>query len=291
MVLCSSTDVFPFYWTLAMHLLPFMNTVSQFVTPLLWEAFCVIIAAMFYLRLTSRQIIKFFTETVMLIFIVAAFSICLKNRQEKPSIKPGLECTIIQGGYSRKDYALIERHEALAVKMSQKYLEHIKEIKNKRFIVLPESVFPLWQTEEGEIIQSIKDIAKVRNEYILSGMIIEEGENVYNSTVLINPDGVLEDIYRKRNTVLFVETSKFARGIFSNTFLADGYIIAPIICFDSIFMRSYIREKRPDLYIVTSNDIFAERTILSRLHQAYGVINARTMGIPLLQVSHCQKIT
>jgi apolipoprotein N-acyltransferase len=38
------------------------------------------------------------------------------------------------------------------------------------------------------------------------------------------------------------------------------------------------------MHIVTSNDVFAEKTILSKLHQAYSVINSRTVGIPLLQV-------
>jgi apolipoprotein N-acyltransferase len=118
----------------------------------------------------------------------------------------------------------------------------------------------------------------------MTGMIIEEGGNIYNSSVLINPRGILESVYRKRNTMPFVETSKFTKGTLSNTFLADGYTIAPIICFDSVFIRNYFRDRKPDLCIVTSNDTFAETTILSRLHQAYGVINARSMGLPLLQV-------
>jgi hypothetical protein len=36
-------------------------------------------------------------------------------------------------------------------------------------------------------------------------------------------------------------------------------------------------------YIVISNDIFADKTVLSYLHIAYGVLNARTLGTPLLQ--------
>jgi apolipoprotein N-acyltransferase len=39
------------------------------------------------------------------------------------------------------------------------------------------------------------------------------------------------------------------------------------------------------VYIVTSNDVFAEGTIVSKLHQAYSVINARTMGIALLHIT------
>jgi apolipoprotein N-acyltransferase len=63
----------------------------------------------------------------------------------------------------------------------------------------------------------------------------------------------------------------------------DGHSIAPVICYESLFIRNYFRDQKPELYMVISNDIFAEQTVLSRLHQAYGVINARTLGIPLLQ--------
>jgi hypothetical protein len=38
------------------------------------------------------------------------------------------------------------------------------------------------------------------------------------------------------------------------------------------------------MYIVTSNDVFAGKTILSKLRQAYSVINSGTAGVPLLQI-------
>jgi len=48
-ILCMSTTLFPFYWTLTMHLVSFMGIVSRFVQPLLWEALCVTYAALIYL--------------------------------------------------------------------------------------------------------------------------------------------------------------------------------------------------------------------------------------------------
>jgi apolipoprotein N-acyltransferase len=66
----------------------------------------------------------------------------------------------------------------------------------------------------------------------------------------------------------------------ANTFTVDGHTIAPVICYESLFIRNYFRDARPELYIVISNDIFSDKTILSYLHIAYGVINARTLGTP-----------
>jgi apolipoprotein N-acyltransferase len=134
------------------------------------------------------------------------------------------------------------------------------------------------------MLQNIQNAARVKNEYIMTGFLLEENDNVYNASVLINPEGRLQSLYRKRTTVPFVETSTFTRGIRADTFLVDGHIIAPVICYESLFIRNYFRDRKPELYIVISNDIFAEKTVVSRQHQAYGVINARTLGIPLLQV-------
>jgi predicted amidohydrolase len=43
-----------------------------------------------------------------------------------------------------------------------------------------------------------------------------EGENVYNASALIDPDGRLQNVYRKYNTVLFVESSTFTPGVMVN---------------------------------------------------------------------------
>jgi apolipoprotein N-acyltransferase len=59
----------------------------------------------------------------------------------------------------------------------------------------------------------------------------------------------------------------------------------PLICFDSVFIRHYFRNDKTDLYVVTSNDIFSEHTILSMLHEAYGLLNAGTLGTPLIQAA------
>jgi prepilin-type processing-associated H-X9-DG protein len=119
----------------------------------------------------------------------------------------------------------------------------------------------------------------------MTGILPEERGAVYNASALIDPQGRLQSIYRKRNLVLFEETAAVTPGTTANTFMVDGHVIAPAICYESLFLRSYFRDKRPELYIVISDDTFSDKTILSYLHIAYGVINARTLGAPLLQAT------
>jgi apolipoprotein N-acyltransferase len=286
-----STVVFPFYWTLAMQLLPFMEVISQCALPLLWEAFCVSCAAALYspvvlgldprLRKSPRHRL---IQVAVIAMLVVVFSGIARVGLGHSSFKPGLECALVQGGYSRSDYVLIERHPEFGIRMAQKYLEHLAEVANQRFVVMPESALPLHLIEDSEILQKIKDIARLRNQYIMTGILLKEGGSVYNASALIDPQGRLQNVYRKRNPALFVETTTFTPGTTATTFTVDGHAIAPVICYESLFLRNYFRDKKPKLYIVISNDIFSDKAILSYLHIAYGVINARTLGTPLLQV-------
>jgi apolipoprotein N-acyltransferase len=281
-ILSQSTMIFPFYWTITMHLLPFMGTVSRFVNPLCWEALCVTFAAMIYSPNLRKPTLP--VQAIIIIFIAIGLTSIARVEYGSTPFKPGLECAFVQGGYSQQDYDQVSRHPILGRKIEQKYLDYIEEVTNARFVILPESAFPLTQIENSQIIQSLQDLAHMRNEYIMAGILLEEGENAYNAMLLINPEGQIQNIYRKRTTVLFMETKHFTQGLSADIFLVDGHIIAPVICYESLFIRNYFRDQKPELYIVLSNDTFAEKTILYRLHQAYGVINARTLRTPLLQI-------
>jgi apolipoprotein N-acyltransferase len=205
-------------------------------------------------------------QMVMLVFIALGLSNVIRVILGPPVFKSGIECVLVQGGYSQQDYFLVDHHPILGKKIAQKYVDYASKIIGARFVVLPESAFPFQQIENSGLMQTLKDIALVKNEYIMTGILLEENGKIYNASALINPDGLLQNIYRKRTPVLFVETSKFARGIKAETFLVDGHSIAPVICYESLYIRDYFRDHKPELYIVISNDIFAEKAFLSRLH-------------------------
>jgi apolipoprotein N-acyltransferase len=284
-IISLSPAIFPFYWTLTVQLLPFMNIVSQFLLPIFFEGICIVIAVAIYLFFTKKLIRKLLVQIIGIIFIGITLSLTIKFKFASYSIpNADFECTIIQGGYSLNDYTFIERYPILSKKIVQGYLTYTEDVTNVRFIILPESAFPIEQNKDSQVLQILKDIAFSKNTYILTSVLLNENNEVYNSVALINPQGQIQDIYKKKNVVLFVENSRFAKGKTAQTFSVDNYTVAPLICFDSVFIRNYFRDKIPDIYIVTSNDVFAEGTVLSQLHQAYSIINARTMGISLLQI-------
>jgi apolipoprotein N-acyltransferase len=277
-------SIFPFYWTLTMQLLPIMNGISRFLLPVFFEGIIVVLAAMVYLFLNKRLKWYSYLQPAVIILCGVLLSLMIKANVLPQTQHPKLECSIIQGGFSSSDYTLIERYPVLAEKIANGYVKFIEDIGNRQFIILPESAFPIQQGTDGQFLQAIEEIAASRQEYILTSILLNDDKETYNALALINPQGQLQDVYKKRNVVLFVETDYFAKGKTLQTFSVYNSTVAPMICFDSVYIRNYFRDKTPDIYIVASNDVFAEKTILSRLHQGYSVINARTMGIPLIQV-------
>jgi apolipoprotein N-acyltransferase len=262
-----------------------MNIVTKWLLPIPFEGISMVLAATVYLCLTKRYKKIMILQIIVIIFISSTISLLIKQGYSKKNHDTSLTCAIIQGGYSAKDYNLIEQYPALRNEIAHRYLKHIEECPKSRFIIVPESAFPIYQSQDSQIIQRIKDIAYVRNEYIMTSLLLEEETAIFNAVAFITPEGKVQDIYRKRNVMLFVESNDFKNGTAKTTFMIDGYTIAPLICFDAVFLGNYIRDIHPDLYTVTSNDVFAEGTILSKLHQAYSVINARTMGIALLHIT------
>jgi apolipoprotein N-acyltransferase len=268
-----------------------MDAISQCALPLLWEAFCVSCAAALHspiafgldpkLRKSPRHRL---IQLAVMAMVVVVFSGIARVGLGHSSFKRGLECALVQGDYSKDDYDMVDRHPEFGIRMAQNYLEHLEAASDQRFIIMPESAFPVHLIEDSEILQKVKDIARLRNQYIMTGILLEEDGDVYNASALVDPQGYFQNVYRKRSQVLFEETSTFTPGTTATTFTVDGHAIAPVICYESLFFRNYFRDKRPELYIVISNDIFSDKTILSYLHIAYGVINARTLGTPLLQV-------
>jgi apolipoprotein N-acyltransferase len=194
------------------------------------------------------------------------------------------DCLVVQGGFNSKDYYLKDKYRHFAFVIADKYINMIKKNdETVKLIILPESSIPIAQNSQDFILREISECAAGQNTNILTSIHLEEEQQLYNALIYVNSKGQIEDIYKKRNIVLMVETSQYAVGKTLPLFEMDNFKIAPLICFDSVFISNYFRKSRPDLYIVTSNDVFSEGTVLSSYHQAYSVINTRNMGIPLIQ--------
>ncbi len=142
-------------------------------------------------------------------------------------------------------------------------------------IVLPESAFPIYFTENGTIHTKLSSIAKEHDCVILSGVLIDDGGKK-NSMIAIRPDGSLTNYYVKRNLVPFGETLPFedltlkitelmgmnlsrinyVKGNSSEIISVNGVNYGGIVCYDSIF-PSTVRESVNDganLLVVVTND-------------------------------------
>jgi apolipoprotein N-acyltransferase len=275
--------LFPYYWTLNMHLLPFMGVVSRVLLPVIFEAVYLSSGLILYFaysgKLKKSMLYQFIGILVM--GVLSTFVIKTAFFNTKSTI--AMECTIVQAAFSDRDYTLVNKHPVLAERITREYLESLNKIGKTRLIILPESSMPVIQDINSEGLQKIQKAANEGNMYIYASVLLKEETEIYNAVVLVNPEGTIQDIYRKRNTVLFVETGNYTRGKTLQTFKIDNYNAAPMICFDVVFLKNFFRERGVDIYIVTSNDVFAEHTVLSIMHKAYAVFNARTTGAPLLQ--------
>jgi apolipoprotein N-acyltransferase len=285
-IVCFMPLIFPFYWTLTLQLNRAANFTALFMLPLLLEGTILVLSTAVCLLALHRGTKKIILlQIIVIVTTGAASSAVIKYFNNRQDAAKNFECTFIQGGYSAKDYTLIEQYSELRLELAKRYVRHIEESPGSRLVIVPESALPIYQNREDPVIQSIQEIAVRKNQYIMTSLQLKEGKDVYNSMALVNPKGEIESVYRKRNIMPFVESDEYQKGRANITFNIDGYTIAPLICYDGVFVKNYFRDRRPDVYVVTSNDVFAEGTVLSRLLQAYSVINARTMGVSLLQVT------
>ncbi|MDR0628166.1 MAG: hypothetical protein LBG24_00685 [Treponema sp.] len=108
-----------------MQLLPCMGVVSRFILPVGWEALCVAGASMLYLDKPSKSLLM---QVALMVSIAFGLSGIAKACLGYPPRKPGLVCTLVQGGYAIADYLLVQQHPVLGKKIiAHKYLGHIKE--------------------------------------------------------------------------------------------------------------------------------------------------------------------
>jgi apolipoprotein N-acyltransferase len=286
---------FPFYWTLSMHLLPGMDTVTKIIMPIFLESLMLIAASSVYMVYSKQARKSIYPQIFMLVIICCCVTPTIRQIYvpEKQAIQ--LSCGMIQGSFTKHDYDLAEKYPALAGKISAAYRQYIADSKPFRLLIVPESAFPEKQEEQpiavisGQmketLVQWLETIAMKKKSYILTNITLEKNRKTNNAAVLFNPHGKLQDTYIKKNTAPLYESRYYTTSNSLNNFEIDNYTIAPLICFDTLFLSNYIRKKMPNLYIAISNDVFAEGTILSKLHQAYGIINARNIGLPFIQIT------
>ncbi len=141
---------------------------------------------------------------------------------------------------------------------------------NKDFSELAEPI-------PGESVNKIIEIAKENNCYIVFGMPEKENDKIYNTSVLVHPDGKT-DRYRKwflPNFGIFEEKKYFKEGNEINVFETKFGKIGLLTCYDIFFpeiCKSYALQGA-DILICISASPETSRLYFERVMQARAVEN------------------
>lgn len=173
-------------------------------------------------------------------------------------------------------------------------------------IVWPETAVPVMLDEAADLLAQIGDAAGAP---VFLGIQRYQGWQIFNSAVLIGPDGVPQAIYDKHHLVPFGEYVPFgdlmARfGIYG--FAASegrGYSAGPgpalidlgprlgralpLICYEAVFAQDVLgAPERPDLLIAITNDAWFGEISGPYQHLVQARFRAIEQGLPMVRVAN-----
>ena len=284
--------IFPLYFTLGLYKINGLNFITTKILPIFIESIFIVITIELYQWIKRKIIHKQFILTNAFILIISVIIsiivkgyIVSKNNDTDNQINIG----IIQESFTKKDYILAEKYEEFAEKIAESYINDLNKITDTELIVLPESSFPVMNNLTNKYISEIKETAINNKQYIISNFkrlnISEKGENML---ICYSPTGERQT-YTKTYLIPFVETKIFNHGIKSTQFFIKDKLIAPMLCYDSIFLNNYLTNKQADLIIVSSNDVFSDGTGMAALHECITKMYAKLFNKSLLYVSQNYK--
>ncbi len=160
-------------------------------------------------------------------------------------------------------------------------------------IVYPESILPAYILKEENLLHHFSSLAKTARCSVLLGTgDLREGR-IYNSVVLISPDGEISGVYDMVHPVPFGEyipgrsfINRIGLGRFAAAFLpvdlARGHTFSPLgeigtpICFESTFpapAREFVLNGA-DILVTVTNDAWFEKSSELPVHFAFAVFRA-----------------
>ncbi len=186
--------------------------------------------------------------------------------------------------------ALIQPNISGAVKWNEDYRDStigvikkmIRQCKGTELVILPETAFPFYVRHSHAFMETLGTLARNYNFYLLVGYPDYErtqgGTRYYNSAMLVNPYGFVQNDYRKIHLVPFGEMIPFedrvsflkridlGEGDFSpgekfTIFEVAGKKFSVAICFESIFpdlMREFVKRGARLIVNITNDEWFGE---------------------------------
>ncbi len=203
---------------------------------------------------------------VILITMGIIRSVSSANRPDIGAMA-GLKFAAVQGNVPssmRQQGPTLEPYINLTGKLSEKV----------DLVIWPETTFV---SEEGAIPSSVKRLLRVKNAYLLSGVLEGRAGEWYNSIFLCSPKGKVISVYRKRHLVPFGEFTParnlglirflvgrqagyipdLQRGVWPGRMEVKGRPLSVFICYEDIFpeeVAAAIGNRGPSIMVTLTND-------------------------------------
>jgi apolipoprotein N-acyltransferase len=246
-------------------------------------------------------------------FIILLFSICKVSNSKQNStseesaaivaVQPNVPMSGLKYGESE---TLLNRHVELAENALQKLDEQrTTDEGQSTIIIFPESPMNFEYESDREFQSFLKDFAARNDASVLfnSAQPNTRGTNLFNSAVMVNPQGRKIAQYDKIHLVPFGETvplpgaiAQFVPTMVGNFEVGNNYNLFPfgdakggvMICFESHFpslTREFVRGGA-DVLIEMTNDGYLGKTPVLRQHLANAVFRAVETNRPVVRVTN-----
>ena len=231
------------------------------------------------------------------------------NNIDKGLDKDGLSVLLVQPNinlFDKRNISIKNKNLDNIIKKT-----HEKILPNNDLIIWPESAIPYHRVQNPlDRNYLLQKLFKYDKQYLLTGNIIYENPNVYNSAVLLDKNGI-NSMYHKRQLVPLAEhfpfsenfeylkninigQTNFSKGKADHVFDIKGYQIASLICFESTFPEINRRHANMDLdaivYLVNDGwyttppqpQQHAKQAIYRAIENRMPVIRCANTGISML---------
>lgn len=225
----------------------------------------------------------------------------------QPDWQHPLKVSLIQGNIPQEEKWLAESQQVTLDLYRALTLTEWEKADKPDLVVWPEAAIPVFYHEAWDYIEELSALARAYNSTWITGVMIARIENqqgiffnsilseglgsgLYSKQKLV-PFGEyvpLQDLLRPLGSVFNLPMSSFNRGhVDQPPLIAQGYKIAPFICYEIVypqFVRNYARHA--DMLLTISNDGWFGRSVGPHQHFQIARMRALETGKMLLRVTN-----
>lgn len=207
-----------------------------------------------------------------------------------------IDCMIIQTSVEGNDKDYLSP-EDISVRIAQLINENIRP--ETKLVLMPETAIPTHYQENSSTFTRFSGIAKTTGASIAVGCFTENGDDVYNSVMIFEPDGTVSPCYDKTVLVPFGEYAPIFKKIFGGGEISPAKDSAPIdtplgklgvmICLESIYsdISNSQTSNGAQLILIPTNDSWFGNSFGRDIHFRHSVMRAIESGKYVVRAGNC----